>query len=268
MRIEGAGRASWAAAAPRALRETERMVHKKILVAGGCGGIGRALVAALIEQGEEVAVFDLARSLERHPVPAGVRALALDAASETSVAEAFAALGWPSLDGFVNLVGFTPPLQPIEPMALQTWNETVAGNLGAAFLLSRAALPLLRASGAGAVVHVSSGLALRAAAGYGPYAACKAGIISLTNTLAVENAPTVRANAVAPAAVDTEFLTGGTGRDARENHMDFKAYVKMIPLGRIAGAADVVGPVLFLLGPGSGYMTGQVLYVNGGMITP
>ena len=242
-------------------------MYKRVAVAGGCGDIGRAVVDGLLQQGADVTVLDLQRSIERRAVPAGVKAIALDAASESSVQGAFRDVGT-TLDGFVNLVGFTPPLQPLESMTAATWDETVAGNLRAAFLLAKHALPLLRASGNGAMVNVSSGLALRAAAGYGPYAACKAGMISLTKTIAVEHAPTVRANAVAPAAVDTEFLRGGTGRDKRANHIDFAAYVKMIPLGRIAVAQDVVGPVLFLLSPASGYMTGQVLYVNGGMLTP
>lgn len=239
-------------------------MYKRVAVAGGCGGIGRAVVSALLKDGVEVAVLDLPQSIERHPPPC--RSSALDATSEASVAGAFRGLD--KLDGFVNLVGFSPPLQPLETMTAQTWDETVAGNLRAAFLLARAALAPLRASGNGALVNVSSGLALRAAAGYGPYAACKAGMISLTRTLAVEHAPTVRANAVAPAAVDTEFLRGGTGRDRRANPVDFDAYVKMIPLGRIALAEDIVGPILFLLSAASGYMTGQVLYVNGGMLTP
>jgi 3-oxoacyl-[acyl-carrier protein] reductase len=241
-------------------------VYKRVVVAGGCGGFGRAGVAGLLHHGAVVAVLDLPRSIERNPVPQGARAIAIDATSEASVQEAFQSLD--ALDGFVNLVGFTPPLQPLEKMSAETWDEAVAGNLRAAFLLAKAALPLLRKSGAGALVNVSSGLALRAAAGYGPYAACKAGMISLTKTIAVEHAPAVRANAVAPAAVDTEFLRGGTGRDSRANHIDFDAYVKMIPLGRIAVAEDIVGPVLFLLSPASAYMTGQVLYVNGGMLTP
>jgi 3-oxoacyl-[acyl-carrier protein] reductase len=246
----------------------ERIVYKKVLVAGGCGGIGRAVVDALRAAGAEVAVLDLAASIERHPVPQGVKAIALDASREEGVTEAFKSLSWKEAHGFVNLVGFMAPLQPLATMSAQTWDVTVAGNLRAAFLLARAAVPLLRASGQGSLVNVSSGLALRAAAGYGPYAASKAGMISLTKTIAVEHAPQVRANAVAPAVVDTEFLRGGTGREARGNHIDFDAYVKMIPLGRIATADDVVGPILFLLGPGSAYMTGQVLYINGGMITP
>lgn len=242
----------------------------RVLVAGGCGGIGREVVLALGEGGAEVTVLDLARSIAEHPVPQGVRAHGVDAGDERSVAAAFAAVAkdWDGLEGFVNLVGFSPQLEPVGGMASATWSETVAGNLNAAFLLCRAALPLLRKGTDAALVNASSGLALRASPGYGPYAASKAGIISLTKTLAVENAPAVRANAVAPAAVDTQFLRGGTGRDARGSHIDLDAYVKMIPLGRVAEAADVVGPILFLLGPASAYMTGQVLDVNGGMLTP
>jgi 3-oxoacyl-[acyl-carrier protein] reductase len=242
----------------------------RVLVAGGCGGIGREVVAALLAGGAEVAVLDLERSLREHPLPKGVRAQAVDAGEEKSVAAAFAAVGahWDGLAGFVNLVGFSPRLAPVAAMPAATWMDTVAGNLNAAFLLCRAAMPLLKKGKGAALVNTSSGLGLRSMPGYGPYSASKAGIVSLTKTLAMENAPAVRANAVAPAAVDTQFLTGGTGRDPRESHIDLAAYAKAIPMGRVAVAADVVGPILFLLGPGSAYMTGQVLYVNGGMLTP
>lgn len=242
----------------------------RVLVAGGCGGIGREVVAALVAGGSRVAVLDLERSIGEHPVPAGARAHAVDAGSERSVATAFAAVSrdWDGLEGFVNLVGFSPQLEPVAAMPAATWMDTVAGNLNAAFLLCRAALPLLKKGKDAALVNTSSGLGLRSMPGYGPYSASKAGIVSLTKTLAMENAPAVRANAVAPAAVDTQFLTGGTGRDRRETHIDLAAYVKAIPMGRVAVAADVVGPILFLLGPGAAYMTGQVLYINGGMLTP
>jgi 3-oxoacyl-[acyl-carrier protein] reductase len=97
-------------------------------------------------------------------------------------------------------------------------------------------------------------------------------VIALTKAVAIENAPRIRANAVAPAAVDTAFLRGGTGRGGdepgRAEHVDREAYVKAIPLGRIAVAEDVVGPILFLLGDASRFMTGQVLYVNGGAVMP
>ena len=108
--------------------------------------------------------------------------------------------------------------------------------------------------------------------GHGPYSVAKAGIIQLTRLLAQENAPTVRVNAVAPGAVDTAFLRGGTGRGgddgAIERHVDPVAYVKSVPLGRLGVAEDIVGPILFLLGSGARYVTGQTLHVNGGGLMP
>ena len=108
--------------------------------------------------------------------------------------------------------------------------------------------------------------------GYGPYGASKAGLIALTKSIAMEEAPLVRANAVAPGAVRTAFLEGGTGREGRAKgggtRLDVAAYVRGVPMGRIAEAEDVVGPILFLLSGASGYMTGQVLWVNGGALTP
>jgi NAD(P)-dependent dehydrogenase (short-subunit alcohol dehydrogenase family) len=95
-------------------------------------------------------------------------------------------------------------------------------------------------------------------------------MIALTKTLAIEHAPTVRANAVGPGAVDTAFLRGGTGRSEERNAstLDIEAYSAMIPLRRIAVAEDIVGPVMFLLGAQSAYMTGQTLWVNGGAYMP
>jgi NAD(P)-dependent dehydrogenase (short-subunit alcohol dehydrogenase family) len=95
-------------------------------------------------------------------------------------------------------------------------------------------------------------------------------MISMTKTLALESAPAVRVNAVAPAAVDTAFLRGGTGRsdEGGRSSIDTAAYAAMIPLRRLAVAEDVVGPVFFMLGPDSGYVTGQVLWVNGGGYMP
>jgi NAD(P)-dependent dehydrogenase (short-subunit alcohol dehydrogenase family) len=92
----------------------------------------------------------------------------------------------------------------------------------------------------------------------------------MTKTLAIENAPVVRANAVAPGAVDTAFLRGGTGRSDETGavSLNIEAYAATIPLQRIAAVEDIVGPILFLLGSGSRYMTGQVLWVNGGAYMP
>jgi len=84
--------------------------------------------------------------------------------------------------------------------------------------------------------------------------------------LAAEMAPHARVNAIAPSAVDTPFLQGGTGRQTRALGFDKDVYVKSVPLARIAVPEDIVGPILFLLGPASAYITGQTLHVNGGLL--
>lgn len=245
----------------------------RVAVVGGCGGIGRALVRAALDIGLEVAVLDLPVSHERHGTPEGVRFLPLDATDAAQVEGAFAELGgaWGGLDALVNLCGFATPLVPIQETEPEAFDATVAGNLRVVYLVARAAVPLLREAGGGAIVNFASGLAFRAIPGFSPYSAAKAGVVAFTKALAVENAPGIRANVVAPTAVDTAFLSGGTGRggdDSNERMLDFEAYAKQVPLGRIAEPEDVVGPVLFLIGDGARYMTGQVLHVNGGSLTP
>lgn len=245
---------------------------RRIAVCGGCGGIGRDVVEALTEAGAEIVVLDLPQSLERHALPAGVAGFALDARSPAAVNAAFEDLAqrYGALDGLVNLVGFAREKKPIAEMPDELWGEVIDGNLNSAFYIARAAMPLLRQGQDAAIVITSSGLAVKTAPGYGPYSVSKAGVLALTKLLAQEGAPHIRANAVAPSAVDTAFLRGGTGRGGDEAteaaRLDVEAYLKAIPLARLATASDVTGPILFLLSPAAAYMTGQTLHVNGGML--
>ena len=159
-------------------------------------------------------------------------------------------------------------------------DEALSVNLRSAFLAVQAALPMLR-KGAGetgnasGMVFAASGLATLVEKSTGTYSAAKAGIIALAKGLAKENAPDIRANCIAPGAVDTAFLRGGTGRGGDvtpKNAQDFpagmdnRAMLATIPLGRIAVTDDVVGPILFLLSEKARFMTGQTLYINGGRL--
>lgn len=248
------------------------MNNSRIAVLGGCGGIGRELVTLAKARGANVAVLDLQASLDRHPLDHEVTGIAVDATDALSLQTAMQQLDaqWGALDGFVNLCGFMHDNQPIASMPTAVWSESINGNLNSMFLAASAAIPLLAKGNNAAMVHASSGLGQYVRPGYGAYAVAKAGVVALTKTLALENAPNVRVNAVAPSAVDTAFLRGGTGRSDENDdlQMDMDAYVNMIPLKRIATPVDIVEPILFLLGAGSAYMTGQVLWINGGAYMP
>ena len=219
----------------------------RLALLGGAGGIGRALTARALSDGWQVSVLDLPASLERYPAPDGVRALPLDLRAPDTVAAAFEALG--PVEGYVNLSGFMTGVTPIAETTLEEFDETMAGNFRGAYIAALAALPCLRAGeGTGAMVNVVSGLAANARPGYGLYGANKAAMVHLTKTLATEAAPDIRVNAVAPAAVDTAFLRGGTGRSDENapNTLDVEAYTRVTPLRRLAQPADIVGPILFL----------------------
>jgi NAD(P)-dependent dehydrogenase (short-subunit alcohol dehydrogenase family) len=241
---------------------------RRIAVLGGAGGIGRALVKALVDGGDAVVVLDLAASLQRHALD--VPSIAVDVLCEASIGAAMNDLSsrFSALDGFVNLAGYNSRIQPLADTSSDYFDDVIAGNLRGAFLSTKAAMPLMAEGGS--VVMVASGLAQFVRPGYGSYAAAKAGVVALTKTFAHEWALTARVNAVAPGLVDTAFLRGGTGRSDEngESVVSLEAYRNAIPMKRLAYPDDVVGPIRFLLGNDSAYMTGQVLWVNGGGYMP
>ncbi len=243
----------------------------RLLVVGGCGGIGRGLVAAARGTGIEVAVMDLAATAERYPPPGGASFLPVDATDEASVQAAFASLAdrWSGIHAVVNLVGYANAAIPLTELPVEGWDDVLNGNVRSAFFVAKSAMPMLRAH-RGAMVLTSSGLGFRGMAGYGPYTASKAAVVGMTKTLAQENAPDVRVNAIAPGAVDTAFLVGGTGRaaDDASQRSDLAPLIKANPMGRLGVVDDVVGPILFLCGPAARWMSGQTLHINGGGFTP
>ncbi|MBL4756334.1 MAG: SDR family oxidoreductase [Rhizobiales bacterium] len=249
----------------------------RMLVVGGCGGIGRQLVLAALDLGLELAVLDTSLALKQYLVPSNVKAVSVDITDNVSVEAAFAEIKqlWGGLDVLVHLPGYTMPPTPVEDIEPAQWEDLVSVNLSSLYRVARRALPLMRGPGGGNIITIASGLAVHVEKGVSAYAASKAGVIAFTKALARENAPMIRANVVAPGAVDTAFLRGGTGRvsdNADKNWFDASFggpdILKTIPMGRIAVPDDVVGPILFLAGDASRFMTGQVLYVNGGRLTP
>lgn len=247
-------------------------VGARVVITGGCGGIGIALVNACLDLGLKVAVLDLKASIEARDLPESVLAVPIDVHDEATVVKGFNRVqeAWGGAESVVNLIGYTSDLIPVEEMSAPALDNLISGNLRGMVLCCREAMRLLRAQGSGSIVNMSTGIAALGNPGYVGYAASKAGINALTRTLAAEAAPDIRVNGIAPGGVDTAFIRGGFGIGGREDgppaRIDLERYKAMVPLGRIGVADDIVGPILFLLSGAARYITGQTIHVNGGAL--
>jgi NAD(P)-dependent dehydrogenase (short-subunit alcohol dehydrogenase family) len=227
------------------------------LVTGGAGGIGRGLVDALLGSGAQVAVLDLAEN-ERATV--SLSCDVTDPASvDAAVAKVGAELGHPRKVVCAAGVVSEFPLVELDP---QEWHRVVDVSLTSAYLAIRAVLPGMLKNGGGSIVTMSSGWGTKGYPSGAHYAAAKSGVEAFTKSVALEYARRgIRCNAIAPGPVDTAMVRDNPRFDQVER-------AALIPMGRIGEVADVVDPVMFLLGDGARYITGQVLHVNGGMLMP
>ncbi|MCS6967478.1 MAG: SDR family NAD(P)-dependent oxidoreductase [Cytophagales bacterium] len=247
--------------------------NSRIVVVGGCGGIGRAVVKLALANQLQVAIIDLPQTIEAFPPPESVLVFQADATKEDQVKSAFEQIAshWKAIEGLVNLAGFLTAFETVEQINLTDWQYIFDGSLLTTLLPCKYAIPLLRNSkGTAAIVNMTSGIAYIGRARYGPYAAAKSAVVSLTKTLAVENAPKIRVNAVAPGAVNTPFLSGGAAHGGVQGgsakRINIEEYLKLVPLGYLAEPEDIAEPILFLLSQSARYITGQVLHINGGAL--
>jgi 3-oxoacyl-[acyl-carrier protein] reductase len=236
------------------------LTRKRAFVTGGGRGIGRATAVMLARAGAKVAVGYRSRKppVESH-ITAAVRGdLGTTLGAKKAVAEALRALRG-SLDILVINHGVWPADDvPVAKMSDEQWESTRRANLDAVIYVCRAAIPHITEGGT--IVLVSSTAGQRGEAFHADYAATKGAVISITKSLAVELAPKITINCVAPGWVDTEMSAkpyAGAGRAAIE---------KTIPLRRVASAEDIAGPILFLCSPLARHITGEVLNVNGGSV--
>ncbi len=163
------------------------------------------------------------------------------------------------LDCFVANAGIWPPDEvALGALSLERWRATMAANLDAVFLSTRAALGLMGPGGR--VVIVSSTAGQRGEAHHSDYAATKGAVIALVKSLAVEYAPDILVNGVAPGWVDTDMCVPAFEGEGRERVR------RTIPLGRIPPAEDIAGPILFLCSELARHVTGEILNVNGGSV--
>jgi gluconate 5-dehydrogenase len=232
---------------------------QRAVVAGGAGTIGSALVAGFLGAGSSVGVIDLDTSGVDPRVSATARVDLSDAdAARESLDALRDQLG--GLDVLVHCVGINDR-KPIESYTAPEWDRIVGVNLTSAFHLAAQAAVAMRDQGHGRIVFFSSVAGRSGHKLHGPYAATKGAINQLMRVIAHEYAAHgVTANAVAPGYMDTEL----TRQYLTDNPDKREALIQLIPAGRFGTLPEVVDPVLFLCSPHASFITGQVLYIDGG----
>lgn len=240
------------------------------IVTGAAGGIGRSVVAALVEAGARVIATDTEAALQAAPVP-GAENRALDVrdaeATEALVAGVEAAHGPLALG--VHAAGVLG-IAPILDMAPQEWDRVMGVNATGTFNVTRAFGRAMARQGRGAIVAVSSNAAGIPRLNMGAYAASKAAATMLVRCLGLELAAQgVRCNIVAPGSTLTPMQTGMWAEDGGAGERaviegSLEAYRTGIPLKKLATPEDIAGAVMFLLSDQAGHVTMADLYVDGG----
>ncbi len=243
------------------------LTGKNALVTGGSRGIGKAVCLELARQGANVAVNYAGRAQAAEEVAAACRELGVEAfAVQADVADAAAvdamvkevAARFGRVDILVNNAGITRDKLALQ-MKEEDFDAVLDTNLKGAFLCMKAVYRPMMKQRYGRIVNLSSVVGLRGNAGQANYAASKAGLIGMSKSIAKELASRgVTVNLVAPGFIDTE-MTAVLPEAARE------ALLKSIPMARLGQPEDVARAVAFFAAEESGYITGQVLCVDGGM---
>jgi NAD(P)-dependent dehydrogenase (short-subunit alcohol dehydrogenase family) len=245
---------------------TGRFAGRVALVTGGSRGIGLGIARRIVAEGGRVTVTGRKQaSLDEAVAELGGAGTALgipgsaddDAHQDLALAATLEAFG--RLDVLVNNTGINPAFGPLVDVAEAGMRKMLDTNVIANLAWVRKTLAAAWPDGGGAVVNVVSVAGLRPAAGIGFYGATKAALVHLTGQLALELAPRVRVNAVAPAIIRTRFA--GPLYDGREDEV-----AAGYPMGRLGEPADVAAAVAYLASDDAAWVTGQVLVVDGGLL--
>ena len=243
--------------------------QKRVALVTGAGqGIGKAIALGIARRGTDVAVTDV-NPAGVEEVAGEIREMGMNAWALTGDVSNFDDAGGMvkrvkdeagRLDILVNNAGITRD-GLLMRMKEDDWDKVLAVNLKGAFNFCRAAVPVMMKQRWGRIVNMSSVVGAMGNAGQVNYASSKAGLLGLTKALAREVAARgVTVNAVAPGFIDTA-MTEALSEKVRT------ALLAQIPAGRLGSVDDIVAAVLFLASEDAGYVTGQVLHVNGGMYT-
>ena len=234
------------------------------IVTGGASGIGRTTALRMVDEGATVAVIDVDEHAAGELTAAnGIRSFVADVQEAEACAQAIhdaaAVLG--GLTVLFNNAG-VGSAKPLHKYSDAEWSRMLDVNLAGTFYGIRAAVPLMRERG-GAIVNHASVSRVRPTRFEGPYSAAKAGVISLTMEAALEYAPKIRVNCVAPGLVETNLTAKVLGDPALRVKIE-----SVTPLGRIGTPEDVANLVVFLASPLASYITGQSIVIDGGSVLP
>lgn len=244
---------------------------KAAVVTGAASGIGRAIAEALAARGASVVVVDVDGAGAAAAAAAiGARAVAVAADVATDAGATAAADGardaFGRLDVLVNSAGVQRYGSVVDTPE-ETWDEVLAVNLKAVYLVARRCVPLIEGTGGGAVVNIASVQALSAQRGVAAYAASKGGILALTRAMAVDHAPRVRVNAICPGSVDTPMLREAAALFSDDPDAAVRRWGAMHPIGRVAQPSEVAEAAVFLASPAASFITGAALLVDGGLLS-
>lgn len=237
---------------------------KTALVTGAARGIGLAAAERFLAEGWAVAMLDsnaetMAAAVAAINQPDRLLELALDVSRPDDAMKAAEAMRarFGRIDALVNNAGIAHFGTAIDT-PLEVWNEIMAVNLTGPFIMTQALFPLMRETG-GAIVNITSISGLRASTLRVAYGTSKAGLAHLTRQFAVELASYgIRVNAVAPGPVDTDMAKKVHSPEIRKDYHD------AMPLNRYGLPEELADAIYYLCSPGSSYITGQVLAVDGG----
>jgi len=248
------------------------MEQKRVaLVTGGSRGIGRATVMALAAAGHRV-LFTYrereaeAKALEQRIRDSGGEALShrADVADRQAAREAVdAALSaYERVDVLVNNAGVHVPGVKLADLRPEDWGWVLDVNVSGPFHMAQAVLPHMRSRKSGHIIMLSSNVTQRFPAGNGVYTVSKVAVDSMTRILSKEEGPNgIRVNAVAPGPIRTDMLAEALGKLSAEKA---EAFVKSVPLGRMGEPEEIASVIAFLVSDAASYVTGQVIYANGG----
>jgi len=232
-----------------------------VLITGAASGIGKATCEIFFDAGYRVIGVDLhgADDLPYEMIGFDISHLSYPNEEVESFYRRIAGISNGRLDALINnaAVQVVKPIKDIKPV---DWSVTLETNLLAPFWLIQHFLPML-SKAKGSVVNIASIHALQTKSKFTAYATSKGALVSLTRSMAIELGPTVRVNAVVPAATDTPMLRAGF----RENKEGFDSLAAYHPIGRVADAFEIAKVVFFLSGPGASAMTGAIVNVDGGI---